>query len=126
MSASHFPAPCQRFGRYFHKHYRLQRRGLSYARRYPKLYTEPTLATAIERLRKESISVFSFPDCERFEALEVAVRIDDDGFPWVDHSGRRLYFRRGTDLAAVTANYRRLGAEQHSQNGSIGTSLLHT
>jgi predicted RNA methylase len=107
-----FPGLYGRYGRYFHTHYALQRRILRHARRNPEQYSDPGLAAAVEHLRSGAISVFSFPGCEKYDALPVEVHTDADGFPWVEHGGRRLYFRRGTEPDAVARNYRRLRMEQ--------------
>ncbi len=107
-----FPRLYRRYGRYFHTHYRLQQRILRHVRRQPEQYSDSGLAAAVEVLRSGGMSVFSFPGCEKYDTLAIEVRVDDEGFPWVDHGGRRLFFRRGTDLSLVAANYRRLLTEQ--------------
>jgi hypothetical protein len=76
------------------------------------MYSDPELTAAVKRLGAGSISVFSFPGSERYDALPVEVHVDKDGFPWVNHGGRRLWFRQGSDPAAVARNYRRLLQEQ--------------
>jgi hypothetical protein len=107
-----FPGPYRRWRRYFHTHYRLQRRILAHARRHPAEYSDPEIAAALERLAEDGISVYSFPGHERYDTLAVEVFVDGEGYPWVDHRGRRLWFRRGSDPAAVAATYRRLLKEQ--------------
>jgi hypothetical protein len=107
-----FPGLYGRFGRYFHTHYPSQRRILKHVRLHPEQYSDPELAAAVDRLSKGAISVFSFPGCERYDTLAVEVHVDGEGFPWVDHGGRRLWFRQGSDPASVVATYRRLLQEQ--------------
>jgi hypothetical protein len=107
-----FPALYRRFGRYFHTYYPLQRRVVRHARRHPELYADADLAAAVKLLRSGGISVFSFPGYEKYGSLAVEVHTGDDGFPWVDHGGRRLYFRRGTAAASVASSYRALRMEQ--------------
>ena len=107
-----FPRLYARFGRYFHTHYALQCRIVRHARRHPGEYADPGLAAAVTALSRGGISVFSFPGREKYDTLAVEVHVDDEGFPWVDHGGRRLYFRRGTTSAQVAALYRRLLEEQ--------------
>ncbi len=107
-----FPRIYARFGRYFHAHNGLRRRIVGHARRHPELYADPEMAAALQAMRRGVISVFSFPGCEKYDAVEVGVHVDADGFPWVDHGGRRLYFRRGTDPDELVRDYRRLLTEQ--------------
>ncbi len=107
-----FPGLYRRFGRYFHTHYPLQRRILRHARRHPEQYADPELEAALQALRSGAISVFSFPGREKYDLLPVEVHTDADGFPWVDHGGRRLYFRLGTRPDEIVQDYRRLLAEQ--------------
>jgi predicted RNA methylase len=107
-----FPNLYGRFGHYFHTHYPTQRRILRHAREHPELYSDPELADAVKHLAEGSISVFSFPGSGSYDTLPVRVHVDEDGFPWVDHGGRRLWFRRGSGSAAVALNYRRLLQEQ--------------
>ncbi len=107
-----FPGLYRRFGRYFHTHYRLQRRIVHHARRHPEQYADPALAEAVNRLRAGTIEVFSFPGSERYAGLVVDVRFDDDGFPWVMHGDRRLFFRQGTPPETVARQYRALLKEQ--------------
>ena len=102
----------KRFGRYFHKQYPLMRRILRHARQHPEMYADPETGAALERLAAGEISVFSFPGCGRYDTLAVEVHLDPDGFPWVDHGGRRLYFRRGTAAESVARSYRALLKEQ--------------
>ena len=107
-----FPYLYKRFGHYFHTHYPLQRRILRHARHHPGEYADPELRAAIKALGSGAISVFSFPGSEKYDTLPVDVHLDADGFPWVEHCGRRLYFRRGTGPDEVVRDYRRLLAEQ--------------
>lgn len=107
-----FPRLYKRYGRYFHTHYRLQRRILRHARRHTGQYSDPELKVALEALRSGGISVFSFPGREKYDTQAVSVHVDEEGFPWVDHGERRLYFRRGTPPERVAATYRRLLTEQ--------------
>ncbi len=111
-----FPGLYRRFGRYFHKQYPLMRRILRHARRNPGQYADPEKKAALERIAAGEIPVFSFAGCEKYDTLEVEVNIDADGFPWVDHGGRRLWFRRGTDPAHVAETYRRLLKEQDADS----------
>jgi hypothetical protein len=107
-----FPALYKRYGRYFHKHYLLGRQVVRHARRHPELYADPLLTEAIKRLSADEISVFSFPGYEKYATLPVEVKVDDDGFPWVEHGGRRLYFRHGTASERAASYYRGLLMEQ--------------
>ncbi len=111
-----FPGLYKRYGKYIQKHYRLGLRMLRHARRYPELYADPQIAAAMESIRRGAISVFSFPGCERFDTLPVEVRVDEEGFPWVDHGGKRLCFRRGSDPAKVASSYRALLREQDADS----------
>ncbi len=107
-----FPGLYKRFGRYFHTHYKLQRQILRHARRHPAQYSDPELRAALEKLKRSTISVFSFPGYEKYDDLALAVHTDGEGFPWVEHGGRRLYFRCGTGADEVVRDYRRLLSEQ--------------
>ncbi len=107
-----FPGLYARFGYRFHEHRGLQRRILADVRRHPERYADPDVAAAAECLRNGSIAVFSYPGSEGYNSMPVSVYIDGEGYPWVDHGGRRLYFRRGSDPADVVRNYRRLLTEQ--------------
>jgi hypothetical protein len=108
-----FPFLYKRFGKYFHTHYKLRRRILRDAKRHPERYADPELAAAVEYLSRHGLSVFSYPGCGDYDSLDVGVHVDDEGFPWVDHGGRRLYFRPGTDPVSVAGSYRALSREQH-------------
>ncbi|MDR2882494.1 MAG: FkbM family methyltransferase [Alistipes sp.] len=80
--------------------------------RNPALYAEPELAAAVEYIFRHGISVLSYDGCERYDRIRIAVHHDEEGWPWVDHGGRRLYFRRGSDAEMVKMAYRSLLKEQ--------------
>ena len=107
-----FPGLYDRYGRYFHTRYPLRRRILRHARRHPEQYADPELAAAMEAVRDDGLSVFSFPGCKSYDTVPVDIRVDEEGFPWVDHGGKRLCFRRGSDPAKVASSYRALLREQ--------------
>jgi hypothetical protein len=107
-----FPALYKRFGRYFHTYYKLERRILRDAKHHPERYDDPQMAAAVKYLSRNGVSVFSYSGCEKYDSLAVDVHTGDDGFPWVEHNGRRLYFRRDTDPARAASYYRGLLKEQ--------------
>lgn len=89
-------------------HLRLRRQILREARLRPELYD----SEAISRLKKFGVELFPFAGAERYDALEVEVHVDEGGFPWVWHSGKKLFFRAGSTPEAVLRTYRRLLKEQ--------------
>jgi FkbM family methyltransferase len=76
------------------------------------MYASPELDVAVRRLAGGKISVFSFEGCERYDAMPVEIFFDEDGFPWVRHDGKRLYFRHGMSTDQIVRTYRRLRTEQ--------------
>jgi FkbM family methyltransferase len=112
----------------------LRRRILGDAARNPGLYTAEGLAEALGRLRHREVEIFPFDGAERYKTLPVEVFIDNEpsagvvsqpphsprdgagagenGYPWVDHFGKRLYFKRGLAPEKVAQLYRRLRTEQ--------------
>ncbi len=106
-----FPFIATVYRRYFF-HRGARKRILGDVKQNPALYAEPELADAVRYISRHGISVLSYEGCERYDRIKIAVHRDEDGFPWVDHGGRRLYFRRGSDEEMVKMAYRGLLEEQ--------------
>ncbi len=99
------------YRRHFYRR-RLRRLILDDVERNPDLYAEASIAAAVGCLARRGVSVLSFDGHERYNRVEVRVHRDDDGWPWVDHRGRRLYFRRDIDTIVIQMTYRNLLREQ--------------
>ena len=106
-----FPFLARIYRRHFY-YRKAKSRILADVRQHPDRYAEPELAAAVDYISRHGVSVLSYRECERWDRLKVDVHRDDDGFPWVDHHGRRLYFRRESSAVIVTLAYRSLLKEQ--------------